>query len=350
MLIAWKCLQLATKQIVRTAVLTKVCNDLLPMAVRMQQYGYFQSPVCSECDRLETFDHMIQCRSKVRGEWRFKTCCELRQIMLRTNTHSVIIQCFMMCLDEWFKNGDVRPPEVGTRLQMAVKSQNRIGWRHFFMGKISQEWLTLYSTMRPRDEGGKQINYIQWGRKVVEHILRLVIKLWESCSAKIHDEDSKVSPKRQEKKIIADMRRMQTFPEEACPEDEFLFIEDCNEFIKKSSFCTMARYVTMTTRAVQTSVKKWKWRYARGISLQGWLRSNPENERFVKQSKKQQRDIRKQNGRQKERRKNRQTQGNKQQTLLSFFLSRYHVVVSLGPYKKGGMLCSGWCILCPLRN
>ena len=34
------------------------------------------------------------------------------------------------------------------------------------------------------------------------------------------------------------------------------FIDNCDEFIEKSSLCTMAQYVTMTTRAVQTSVKK----------------------------------------------------------------------------------------------
>ena len=43
------------------------------------------------------------------------------------------------------------------------------------MGKISQEWLTLYSKMCPQNEGEKRVDSVQWSRKVVEHILRSVI-------------------------------------------------------------------------------------------------------------------------------------------------------------------------------
>jgi len=52
--IAWKCLALATRRISRTVILTKVCNDLLPTAVTLQEHKYQHHNRCSVCDCIET--------------------------------------------------------------------------------------------------------------------------------------------------------------------------------------------------------------------------------------------------------------------------------------------------------
>ena len=75
--IAWKCFRLATMRISRTAVLTKLCNDLFPTSMRLQRQGYYGTSRCITCKYKETFDHIIRCKSAAREEWRVKVNCEL---------------------------------------------------------------------------------------------------------------------------------------------------------------------------------------------------------------------------------------------------------------------------------
>jgi hypothetical protein len=62
-IIAWKCLALAAQRINRTVLLTKVCNDLLPTALTLQEQTYQGSNRCSLCYYIDTRDHMIQCKA-----------------------------------------------------------------------------------------------------------------------------------------------------------------------------------------------------------------------------------------------------------------------------------------------
>jgi hypothetical protein len=46
-------------------------------------------------------------------------------------------------------------------------SQERIGWRHFFAGKISQEWLKLQADSTNKTVEKKRDCYV-WGASIVE--------------------------------------------------------------------------------------------------------------------------------------------------------------------------------------
>ena len=74
----------------------------------------------------------------------------------------------MECIDQWFFYEMVNPDDHLDEFKEAIVSQNKIGWCHWFIGKISEEWLGIYGVMRPkpnRDIMDKEL----WGRKVIEY-------------------------------------------------------------------------------------------------------------------------------------------------------------------------------------
>jgi hypothetical protein len=44
---------------------------------------------------------------------------------------------------EWLETGEINVSNNPIKYVNAILSQERIGWRHFFAGKITQEWLKL---------------------------------------------------------------------------------------------------------------------------------------------------------------------------------------------------------------
>jgi hypothetical protein len=68
------------------------------------------------------------------------------------------------CLDQWFETGIVCPSKHPPEFEAAVIAQGRIGWRHFFMGKIAIEWLTAYKKLCNGRDRNKKVESWIWGR------------------------------------------------------------------------------------------------------------------------------------------------------------------------------------------
>jgi hypothetical protein len=62
-------------------------------------------------------------------------------------------------------------------------SQERIGWRHFFAGKISQELLKLQAGSTNKTVGKRRDCYV-WG--IVKITLKYFIILWEQRNEEVH--------------------------------------------------------------------------------------------------------------------------------------------------------------------
>ena len=76
---------------------------------------------------------------------------------------------------------------------------------------------------------------------------------------------------------------MQQLRDEARPVDSFLFLNDVEAYIEKSTAATLASYVSTTKRAILKSVKRWARQKKMGVvSIIRWLRRVPENEEHIK--------------------------------------------------------------------
>jgi hypothetical protein len=158
--IAWKCLLLAIRRINCSVLLTKVCKDLLPTAETLSKYKYQHSNRCTLCDNIETRDHMIQCKADSRCRWRLKLSSALRRKMKTAATKYEVEETLKTALCNWMENGEVDISKFPTKFKTALKSQENIGWRHLFSGKLSQHWLRLQGDVQL--DNGKICNDYIW--------------------------------------------------------------------------------------------------------------------------------------------------------------------------------------------
>ena len=77
----------------------------------------------------------------------------------------------MLCtlLTEWMDKGYVDIQNYHEDFHLAIMAQNKIGWRNFFAGKISQQWLKLHDLFSNNKCKHSQ-SYV-WGASIVETTL-----------------------------------------------------------------------------------------------------------------------------------------------------------------------------------
>ena len=92
---------------------------------------------------------------------------------------SVIMVVIRPCqaVTEWFDHEKVDIDKYPVKYHRALITQNNIGWRHIFMGRISQEWLKIQGSNMTTN-GTRREAYI-WGASVVEVSITSFIELWE---------------------------------------------------------------------------------------------------------------------------------------------------------------------------
>ena len=176
--IAWKSLALAIERIDRGTVILKVCNDILPNAVRLHRMSMSKSDKCPLCSASETTDHMIQCPDHSRTQWRCKTISELRQIMKKHNTNYNLSETLLTAIASWMDTGFVDVRKFPVKYRKAINTQTKIGWQQIFMGQISQEWLQLYEDTykepptKDKTQRSKYVDGYIWGANIEEILIR----------------------------------------------------------------------------------------------------------------------------------------------------------------------------------
>jgi hypothetical protein len=168
-------LSLAVRQINRSVILTKVSNDILSTAETLKKYKYQNSDKCVLCDKTETRDHMIQCKAESRCRWRVSLSTALRKKMKALETEYEVEETFTTALCDWMENNEVDINKFPSRFKAALSSQEHIGWRQVFLGKLSQHWLRLQGDVKLKD--GKVRNDYIWGALIVEILLGKIIEL-----------------------------------------------------------------------------------------------------------------------------------------------------------------------------
>jgi hypothetical protein len=131
-------------------------------------------------------------------------------------------------------------------------SQERIGWRHFFAGKISQEWLKLQADSTNKTVGKKRDCY-GWGASIFETTLKHFIKLWEQRNEKVHGKTTG----QQETKLSIDSRQLNSLKDKGRPVGMGLFHADIEESFDNSTAQTIATYISSHRKAIANSVKKY---------------------------------------------------------------------------------------------
>ena len=127
---------------------------------------------------------MIRCKHKSRNLWRVKYITALRQRMIQIKTRPEIIDTFCSAITEWFNRKETTTTKYHKNHHPAIATQTSIGWRHIFMGKISQEWEKLQGRQQMRS--GKYLDGYVWAANIVEVSIKHYIILWEQRNNDVH--------------------------------------------------------------------------------------------------------------------------------------------------------------------
>jgi hypothetical protein len=130
------------------------------------------------CDQTETRDHMIQCKVESRCKWRVTLSAAMRKKMKTIATKHDVEEISMTALWDWIESGEMNINKFPLKSKAALTSQEHIGWRNLFSGKLSTQSLQLQGDLQ-LEEGKVRNDYI-WRASIV------LIALWKMKNGKVH--------------------------------------------------------------------------------------------------------------------------------------------------------------------
>ena len=81
---------------------------------------------------------MLLCKGESRRKWRIKTIDELRKRMKTIDTKFGVENTICSAISDWFETGKVLAEDYPEEYHDAIRSQEAIGWRQVFNGRISK--------------------------------------------------------------------------------------------------------------------------------------------------------------------------------------------------------------------
>jgi hypothetical protein len=112
------------------------------------------------------------------------------------------------------ETGDVNVSNYPIKYANASLSQEQIGWRHFFAGKISQEWLKLQADSTNKTVGKKRDCYV-WGASIVEITQKYFNKLWKQRNEEVHGKTTEQQETTTKTKLSIDARKLNILKDKA---------------------------------------------------------------------------------------------------------------------------------------
>jgi hypothetical protein len=111
--------------------------------------------------------HIIRCTAPSIIKLRQQCICALRKRLETIETELALKETLSTAIAEWLETGEVNVSNYPIKYADAILSQEQIGWRNFFAGKITQEWLKLHADSTNKTVREKWDCYV-WGASIVE--------------------------------------------------------------------------------------------------------------------------------------------------------------------------------------
>ena len=90
---------------------------------------------------------------------------------------------------------------------------------------------------------------------IVEVILRQIIELWEQRNKDLHGRTDKEAEKLRKEKLIEKARELDSLREDVQPIDRWLFHNNFEQFITRSSSDQILHWISFNKRAIKNSIK-----------------------------------------------------------------------------------------------
>ena len=158
--------------------IVKHLHGIAPTGKYVHRYNIHTPAKCPSCQcEEETNDHMIQCLSSTRAQWRTDTIRKLNASITARNRDQTIldilckgIQC-SFTIDRPYVPTDMYPPEY----HPLINDQNAIGWIQLFRGRWAKKWKQCYAEFAVK---GNPLHATAEASKWVHSCGRLLLSQW----------------------------------------------------------------------------------------------------------------------------------------------------------------------------
>lgn len=132
-----------------------------------------------------------------------------------------------------------------------IWSQEAIGWRQIFNGRISRHWLEHQGNTKILS-GKVWMDYI-WGASIIEICLQIMIELWNIRNEEVHSKDEATKQQKRKAKAAIIIPALHDLQEQARLSDSFLFSPDIEEEIEHATAAKLEGFIAMRTRPIHNS-------------------------------------------------------------------------------------------------
>ena len=120
------------------------------------------------------------------------------------------------------------------------------------MGRISQDWLTLQGSYTTTDDIYRE-PYV-WASSIVEISLQKFMELWEQRNQDVHGKTEAQQQSRRLEKLRIEIRKLHSLRNQTRPSDDFIFHDDLEGFLEKTTATKAANYISSTKRIILHSI------------------------------------------------------------------------------------------------
>jgi hypothetical protein len=242
----------------------KLVHDLTPTNSITARYSKFRSAKCPRCSHdHEDRDHVLRCPAS--APWRQRLLQNLRKRCDMLHTHPSLRDLLLTGIETWLDDDTIDLPTFPRRYHSLIQSQNAIGWRQLFNGRLSNKWSTMQDThllqcgLRTKDRTGPL-----WTKTIITTIWTHWSELWEIRNKANQGNASSELGTRRRQEALAELQYYYNHIRDMLPADR-KFLMDSYETHAQLPTTTILNWLEGHREVLSNSIKTAKRLATKGV-------------------------------------------------------------------------------------
>jgi hypothetical protein len=218
-------------------------------------------PACTCPD--EDWAHILRCAHPSRVEWRAQLLEVLATTCDKWETRLGLRAILLDGIQGWLKSTDPESYQLDTAIyddeyERLIVHQNRIGWKHIFLGRFCWEWVDLqdaHYVTRPNSTGKKRRKGAKWQVAIIGRMWDTWYLLWESRNTDLHGADARQRALVERRNALQTLRELYALRNQYEPTVRELLMADVRDHEVKSTW-HIQTWLQINESIFRTSLKR----------------------------------------------------------------------------------------------
>ena len=145
-------------------------------------------PACHQAD--ETNFHLLCCPNEDYKRWRLSFSRGLVKLCQSVHTDPVLVDILILGINTSFDTVEFVKPELTSKYDLLISSQDSIGWRNIFIGYFSSHLQTLQQEyLQTNHIDDVYYSSTHWTAKIISYFWEHWLNLWKLRNSYYHGRD-----------------------------------------------------------------------------------------------------------------------------------------------------------------